>query len=119
MFECRRCGKCCIYSIPQFDKDEYERVAYIAEQMKIDFVMINIGGIDTYFTSKTFERFIEYMEKLKDHPELGKSEPALTCEFLRMEKGISHCAIYDLRPTVCREFAVVRDPLRQCINSDN
>lgn len=119
MFECKRCGRCCIYSIPQFDKEEYERVAYIAEQIGIDFVEVPIDGIDTYFTSKTFERFVEFMEKLKENPELGEKEPALTCEFLKFENGVSHCLIYDLRPTVCREFGHGKNKLLQCIHPDN
>lgn len=118
MFRCKRCGKCCIYSMPQFDKDECKRVAYIAEQMGIDFVMLNLGGVDTFFTSKTFERFATFLDNLRDHPELGKEEPALVCEFLEMKDGVSNCTIYDLRPTVCREFGYGENPILQCLNRE-
>lgn len=118
MFECKRCGRCCIHSIPEFEKDEYERVKYIASQMGIEFVNIKIKGIEVYYTSKNFTALSKFMAGTFDNF-AANGEPIFNCEFLKLENGISHCAIYDLRPTVCREFALVKDPLRQCLNPEN
>lgn len=90
----------------------------MASQMGIEFVNIKIKGIEVYYTSKTFAALSKLMDgTFKNFAANG--EPIFNCEFLKLENGISHCAIYDLRPTVCREFALVKDPLRQCLNPEN
>lgn len=60
-FECKRCGRCCIHSIPEFERDEYLRVKDKAEAMGIKFIGLRLLGEDTYYTSKTFDNLKNYL----------------------------------------------------------
>ena len=49
----------------------------------------------------------------------ARSEPILKringyCSFLRLEKGIASCTIYDSRPKICREYICIGPKESEC-----
>ncbi|WP_353683556.1 YkgJ family cysteine cluster protein [Thermodesulfovibrio sp. 3907-1M] len=92
--ECERCGECCRRDTPVILKEDIElfkkgiitekEIYTIREGEKIRSF---IDG-DTYYSS---------MELIKLRPIFGSS----TCIFYDPHEG---CSIYEMRPTVCREF---------------
>lgn len=114
-FVCKRCGKCCVHAIPQFEEDEYIKVRDIALQKGITFIRMNHEDGPIYFTSKTFGRVIDCLQGR------GKSiggEPIFKCEFLEYDNDRkARCSIYDLRPEVCRAFGLnSKDITKRCLN---
>ena len=117
-FECKRCGRCCVHSIPEFEEAEYLAVRDIALQRGIQFKQIHHEDGDIYTPLKTYERL---MEIIKGRGSFVGKEPVLRCEFLQYDKDCkSYCMIYDLRPEVCRVFGLnPKDPTKRCLNPDN
>ena len=114
-FVFKRCGKCCVHAIPQFEEDEYIRVRNIALQKGITFIRRNHEDGPIYFTSKTYARVIAC---LQGKGELINGEPVFRCEFLEYDKdGTASCSIYEFRPQVCRVFGLnPRDITKRCLN---
>ena len=114
-FVCRRCGKCCVHAIPQFEEDEYIRVRNIALQKGITFIRRDHEDGPIYFTSKTFGRMLAC---LQGKGESIDGEPVFLCEFLEYDSnGKTSCSIYDLRPQVCRVFGLdSKDITKRCLN---
>ncbi|GAQ95295.1 putative zinc- or iron-chelating domain-containing protein [Thermodesulfovibrio aggregans] len=92
--ECERCGECCRRDTPVILKDDMEllRRGVISEKdiytIREDEKIRSFIDGDTYYSS---------MELIKIRPIFGSS----TCLFYDPEVG---CTIYEMRPTVCREF---------------
>jgi Fe-S-cluster containining protein len=112
-FECQRCGFCCIYSYPSFDRDDVKRIKNLEETRKrnVHFNKYKFGvkadnlrkgkaiGVEyCYFTDNgLFNYTIARFGKMAHKP----------CEFLdKDEEGKHFCSIYSKRPSVCRDFAV-------------
>ena len=101
VFECDRCGKCCMSLGPHIrierqlnDRDYYCR-------SKIDNAVFPVQ-VDKAFREEIEEEYLAE-ETLRNGPE---KRP---CVFLRQEPGGgTTCAIYATRPKVCRDFRCYR-----------
>ena len=117
-FECKRCGRCCMHSIPQFEEDEYLRVREIALKRGIVFKKLTHPDGDFYTPEKTYKNLIDVL--MGKGKFIGK-EPVLQCEFLEIDKnGKSSCTIYELRPIVCKIFGTNPNDIKKCcLNPEN
>ncbi len=113
-FECKRCGRCCIHSIVQFEKHEYERISSIAAAKGIEFVCMTDRQGEFYVQKNAFNNLLEAMKR----PQLS-GELVLGCEFLEKDGNCFKCSIYDLRPQVCKDFGLGLRPETFCINPNN
>jgi len=113
-FKCDRCGFCCINSYPSFEHDEYKRIKKSKEAIKrnVKFVKYKFGvknnplskngkaiGVEfCYFTENGHYNYtVARVTHLSHKP----------CEFLEKdENGKYYCAIYSIRPSVCRDFGI-------------
>ena len=117
-FECKRCGRCCVHSIPQFEESEYLAVRDFALQRGILFKELKSKDGIFYTPLKTYERLLEVLQGRGEY--VGK-EPVLRCEFLQYDKNCkASCMIYDQRPIVCRTFGLnPNDITKMCLNPEN
>ena len=110
-FKCKRCGDCC--GIVPFSRAERKAAEKQAQGMGVDFVKNKMGERTVYFASKP-----EFKNGQFD-PDKFRAN-FFTCPFLqRDEKGLCSCAIYDVRPQVCRKFGHGGHPLLQCPHDPN
>lgn len=77
--DCTRCANCCKTTQPQFNNEDIERIASHF-QMEVD------AFIKTYLQTGDGG---SYVTRERPCPFLGKDD---------------HCTIYEIRPTVCREY---------------
>lgn len=117
-FDCKRCGRCCIHSIPQFEEAEYLAVRDFALQRGILFKELNTKDGLIYTPLKTYERL---MKTIQGHGQYVGKEPVLWCEFLKFDENHkASCMIYDQRPIVCRAFGLnPNDITKMCLNPEN
>jgi Fe-S-cluster containining protein len=110
VFNCLRCGYCCICSTPSFTKEEYKRVRdlKITKERKVEFKKVDFGVITDKYSPNYLKRQYSYftLNGLKTLScREGDTPPP--CEFLdKDEEGKHSCAIYAFRPSVCRDFGV-------------
>ena len=114
-FDCKRCGRCCIHSIPQFEEAEYLAVRDFALQRGILFKELNTKDGLIYTPLKTYERLMGIIKGCGQY--VGK-EPVLWCEFLIFDENHkASCMIYGQRPIVCRAFGLnSEDITKRCLN---
>lgn len=116
-FVCQRCGKCC--GIVPFNKKEYNAVRKIAQQRHIGFVKQDQLGKTVYFPKSAYKKFNEAMENIKiQNRDIDNQIDRIVCPFLEYdENGKSRCAIYELRPEICRLFGKGGHPFLTCPNN--
>ena len=109
-FNCLRCGFCCIYSTPAFNKQEYKivRDLKITRDRNVIFKKIKFNTLVSKFNSKqVFQEYAYFTEKGAETLGLRPGAIPPPCEFLdKDEEGKYSCAIYPYRPSVCRDFGV-------------
>ena len=111
MFKCKRCGACC--GIVPFNRAEMKAARQQAREMGIIFYKWEWGEKTVYIPTKK-----EY--KNRKFPADNIPADVMTCPFLKRDfNGLCSCAIYDIRPQVCRVFGHGGHPLLQCPNDPN
>ncbi len=102
VFECDRCGKCCVSLGPhiQIERQLNDRDYYC--RCKIDNTLF-LGHVDPAYQDDIAEEYAGEDGSGGD----GEKKP---CRFLRTgpAPGQTSCAIYASRPAVCREFRCYR-----------
>ncbi len=107
-FECKRCGKCC--GIVPFSRAEMKAARQQARKLGVYFIKDKMGKSTVYFAGKA------EFKNGKFDPEKFQ-ENFFICPFLQRDfTGLCSCAIYDVRPQVCRDFGKGGHPLLQCPN---
>lgn len=105
-FTCKRCGACC--GIVPFSREEMKAARQQARKIGVYFIKDKIGEKTVYYAGK-----VEFKNGEFDSEKF--QEKFFTCPFLQRDfTGLCTCAIYDMRPEVCRRFGHGGHPLLQC-----
>lgn len=105
-FTCKRCGACC--GIVPFSRAEMKAALPQAREMGVCFYKLKQG-------EKTFYLPTKKEHKNRKFPADNIPADVVTCPFLQRDfTGLCTCAIYDVRPEVCRRFGHGGHPLLQC-----
>ena len=99
LFECQRCGKCCVeIGLPYDTKSIFE----ISEFLNLEVSQV---------IEKYYGRIMEIVKPWE--PEIQKRRP---CPFLRVDGERKSCPIYSVRPLGCRAYPFATDLGRQGVD---